>query len=344
MQLKPEQLLARLQKPPLAPIYLISGDEPLQQLELCDAIRKAAREQGYSEREVFETGRGFNWDRLNEAAASLSLFAEKRIIELRMGGGPGNDGSPALIDYASRPADDTLVLISMAKIDKRGQQAKWFKAIDKVGVTSAVWPVEAARMPGWVQARCRQQGLEIAADAAELIAERVEGNLFAAAQEIEKLRLLAGDKTTIDLATVLNAVADSARYDTFEMIAAACAGDLPRALHMLAGLEAEGAEERALYGALMWQLRRICHVAEACAQGQSAEAVFRELYIFDARRLPYQQVMQRLDSDSLQQLLWHANRVDGQLKGYRSNGNPWQSLGWLLTRLAGYDPLPAAAP
>lgn len=339
MRLKPEQLESHLNKT-LAPVYLVSGDEPLQHMETCDAIRAAARSQGFSERRVLEVERGFNWDTLAQEAAAMSLFAEKRLIELRMGSGPGNDGGPVLTEYCSQPPADNVLLISAGKIDRRSQQSKWFKAVDSAGVTISLWPVDMAQLPGWISRRGRQRGLQIETDAAELLAQRVEGNLLAAAQEIEKLRLLAGDEARIDTAAVLAAVADSARYDAFALLNSAYAGDLKRALRMLQGLRDEGIEAIAIYGALMWQLRRTCTLAHACAGGESEAAVFSRFRIFDKQQAPFRQILRRHDAAELDRLLAAAGRIDGQLKGY-APGDPWQSLGWLLSRLAGYDSLPA---
>ena len=340
MRLKPEQLSTHLEKP-LAPVYLVSGEEPLQHMEACDAIRAAARRQGYDERRVLEVERGFNWDTLAREAAAMSLFAEKRLIELRFGSGPGNDGGPVLIEYCSQPPEDCVLLISAGRIDKRSQQNKWFKAVDAAGVTISIWPIDMARLPGWITQRCRQRGLRIEAEAAELIAQRVEGNLLAAAQEIEKLRLLMVDNETIDTEAVLAAVADSARYDAFGLINSAYQGDLKRALRMLRGLRDEGIEAIAIYGALMWQLRRTCSLARALGAGESESSLFSRYRIFDKQQAPFRQIFKRHTPAELDRLLAAAGRIDGQLKGYAA-GDPWQSLGWLLSRLAGYDSLPAS--
>lgn len=346
MRLKVEQLGGHLQKN-LAPVYLISGDEPLQHMEACDQIRATARLRGFNERQVLEVERGFNWDSLAQEAAALSLFAEKRLIELRLGSGPGSDGGKVLGEYCAQLPADTVLLISMAKIDKRSQQSKWFKAVEQAGVTISVWPIEMTQLPAWISQRCRLRGLAIDRDAAELIAQRVEGNLLAAAQEIEKLRLLTPLKpdgeACIDIEAVAAAVADSARYDAFALINSAYNGDLCRALRMLHGLRAEGIEAIAVYGALMWQLRRTNTLAHARASGESETALFSRYRIFDKQQTPFKQIFKRHSASQLDQLLAAAGRIDAQLKGYATgdrDGDPWQSLSWLLARLAGYDPLP----
>lgn len=340
MRLKPEQLPKALEQP-LAPVYLVSGDEPLQHMECCDALRAAARAQGYSERQVLEADRRFDWNLLAQAGASLSLFAERRLIELRLTGGPGSEGGAALTEYCDQPPADTVLLISTGKLDGRSRQAKWHQAIDRIGVTVAVWPVEPARLPEWIRARFQRHGLTVDEDAAELIAQRVEGNLLAARQEIEKLRLLHADENRIDLAAVLAAVADSARYDAFTLIDSAYAGNLGRSLRILQGLRNEGAEAIAIHGALMWQLRRTCNMARALAAGDSADAILQRYRIFDSQRGAFRRLLKRHSAMALERLLHDAGRIDGLLKGYRT-GDPWQALAWLFARLAGHDLPPPA--
>lgn len=342
MHLKPEQLSATLNQPPLAPVYLVSGDEPLQRLEACDSIRAAAREQDFSERQVLEVDKGFDWHSLAQEAAALSLFAEKRLIELRLSGGPGNEGGVALVNYCRQPPTDTLLLISVSKLDGRSRQSKWYKAVDHIGIVVNVRPIDMARLPDWISHRCRQRGLAIEPEAAELIAQRVEGNLLAAAQEIEKLSLLVAGIDRVDVEAVTAAVSDSARYDVFALIHSAYAGDGARALRMLTGLREEGVEAIAIYGALMWQLRRTCSLAHARARGETEDILLRRFNVFDDRKAAFRRLLKRHSPETLDQLLHAAGRVDGQLKGY-VQGDPWQALAWLLARLAGYDPLLATA-
>lgn len=339
MRLKPEQVSGHLKKN-LAAVYLVSGDEPLQHMETCDQIRAAARAQDFSERQVLEVDRSFNWDSLREAAAAMSLFAEKRVIELRFGSGPGVEGAKVLAEYCEQPPADTLLLISAARIDGKAQQSKWFKAIDKAGVTIPIWPVDMARLPDWIVQRAHSRGMKIERDAAELIAQKVEGNLLACAQEIEKLRLLHDAGQTITIETVAAAVTDSTRYDAFELINSAYNGELARALRMLAGLRAEGIEAIAVYGALMWQLRRTCKLARARTSGASEQALFREYRVFDKQHGAFRAVLQRHSAAELEKLLHAAGRIDAQLKSSQQV-NSWQSLGWILARLAGYDSLPS---
>jgi len=219
MKLAPAQLAKHLQGS-LAPVYVISGDDPLLCQEAADAIRSAARQQGFDERQVFSADANFDWGTLLQAGASMSLFAEKRLLELRLPSGkPGDKGAAALIEYCSRPAEDTLLLISLPKLDGSAQKTKWGKALVEGQDTQfiQIWPVDAAQLPQWIRQRLSQAGLSAQQDAVELIAARVEGNLLAAAQEIEKLKLMAeGGQITVE--TVQAAVADSARFDVFGLV------------------------------------------------------------------------------------------------------------------------------
>jgi len=195
MKLAPAQLAKHLQGG-LAPVYIVSGDDPLLCQEAADAIRMAARQQGFDERQVFSADASFDWGTLLQAGASMSLFAEKRLLELRLPSGkPGDKGAAALIEYCSRPAEDTLLLISLPKLDGSAQKTKWGKALVEGPHTQfiQIWPVDANQLPQWIRQRLSQAGLAASQDAVELIAARVEGNLLAAAQEIEKLKLMTDD-------------------------------------------------------------------------------------------------------------------------------------------------------
>src|SRR6218665_17122 len=243
MKLAPAQLSKHLQSG-LAPVYAISGDDPLLCQEAADAIRAATRAQGFTERQVFNADASFDWGNLLQAGNSLSLFAEKRVLELRIPNGkPGDKGTAALLEYLARPPEDTLLLISLPKLDGSTQKTKWAKAIidGPQAQFVQIWPVEVHQLPQWIRQRMSQIGMSATQEAVDLIAARVEGNLLAAAQEIEKLKLLA-DGNQIDAATVQAAVADSARYDVFGLIDAVLNGEAAHALRILEGLRGEGVE------------------------------------------------------------------------------------------------------
>ncbi len=245
MKLNPGQLAKHLQGN-LAPVYVVSGDEPLLCQEACDAIRAACRQRDFGERQVFNAEANFDWGQLIEAGASLSLFAEKRLIELRLPSGkPGDKGAAILQEYLQRPPEDTVLLVSLPKLDGNTQKTKWAKALIDGDAAQfiQVWPIDAHQLPQWIRQRLSQAGLAASQEAVDLIAARVEGNLLAAAQEIEKLKLLA-EGQQIDVDTVQAAVADSARFDVFGLIDAALNGEAAHCLRMLEACAAKAWSRR----------------------------------------------------------------------------------------------------
>ncbi len=337
MKLSPAQLGKHLQGS-LAPVYVVCGDEHLLCQEACDAIRAATRAQGFSERQVFHVETGFDWGQLIEAGASLSLFAEKRLIELRIPNGkPGDKGAAALLDYLARPADDTVLLISLPKLDGSTQKTKWAKALieGKDVQFLQIWPVDAAQLPQWIRQRLAQVGLSADQEAVELIAARVEGNLLAAAQEIEKLKLLA-DAGQISADTVQAAVADSARYDVFGLIDAALHGQAAHALHMLEGLRGEGVEAPVILWALARELRLLANISQQYDQGVPLDRVFSQARppVWDKRRPLVSKALQRHDAAGWSRLLMAAQRIDEQIKG-QAEGDPWIGLANICLQLSG---------
>jgi len=316
MKLPPAQLGKHLQGS-LAPVYVVSGDEHLQ---------------------VLSVESGFDWGQLLEAGANLSLFAERRLLELRIPSGkPGDKGAAALLHYLARPAEDTVLLISLPKLDGSTQKTKWAKAlIDGKDVQFLqVWPVDAAQLPQWIRQRLSQAGLAADQEAVELIAARVEGNLLAAAQEIEKLKLLAEDgRVTAD--TVQAAVADSARYDVFGLIDAALQGHPEHSLRMLEGLRGEGIEAPVILWALARELRLLANIAQQYAQGVPLERAFSQARppVWDKRRPLVSKALQRHDVAGWQRLLMAAQLIDEQIKG-QAEGDPWIGLSNLCLQLSG---------
>lgn len=337
MKLSPAQLTKHLQGP-LAPVYVVSGDEHLLCQEACDAIRAAIRAQGFSERQVLNAESGFDWSLLIEAGASLSLFAEKRLLELRIPSGkPGDKGAAALMEYLARPAEDTVLLVSLPKLDGSTQKTKWAKAlIDGKDVQFLqIWPIDSGQLPQWIRQRLAQAGLSADQEALELIAARVEGNLLAAAQEIEKLKLLA-EGGQVTAATVQAAVADSARYDVFGLIDAALQGQAAHALHMLQGLRGEGIEAPVILWALAREVRLLANLALQYSQGVPLDRAFSQARppVWDKRRPLLSKALQRHSAAAWNQLLMDAQRVDAQIKG-QAEGDPWIGLANLCVRLTG---------
>jgi len=333
VRLRPEQLAARLREG-LLPVYLIAGDEPFQLEEAAASVREAAKAAGHTSREVFWAEAGFDWPRLAGAADSLSLFAERRLVELRLPSGkPGAEGGKVLAAWCENPPPDTLLLIIAGKLDKAQQNSKWFKAVDKVGAVVQVWPVEAAALPAWIARRMQARGMQPTPEAVALLAERVEGNLLAADQELEKLRLLTGGGP-VDADQVAAAVSDSARYDVFGLVDAALAGDAARAARMLFGLRGEGVAANLVLWALTRELRALAAMSRALAAGQPQAAVFKAHRVWDKRKGPVQAALRRHPARRWQALLWQAGELERVVKG-QASGSPWEELLQLTLKIAG---------
>ncbi|HEY6483206.1 MAG TPA: DNA polymerase III subunit delta [Steroidobacteraceae bacterium] len=333
MKLTSDTLPAHLTKP-LLRSYLVSGDEPLLAAEAADAIRATARAAGFAQREVHFIERVADWDEVRGAVANLSLFASRRLLEIRLPSGkPGVAGSAALIDMIGANDPDTLFLILTAKLERDAQSAAWVKAIESVGAWVQVWPVDSNRLPAWLRARARRMGLDVSDEALELLAERTEGNLLAAHQELQKLGLLARD-ARLDADAVLQSVADNARFDVFRLGEAVLAGDTPRALRMLGGLRGEGVEPTLVLWALTKALRDLWGTTRPAA-GQPARGWGRQAAALEqgARRAP------QLAFD---RLIVRAGRADRMIKG-RLRGDAWDEMLLLAAELCGRRVVPTPA-
>jgi len=322
-----EQLPAAL-KAGLAPVYLVSGDEPLLVGEAADAIRGAARAAGHTERSVFFVDRSFDWEELRGTTQSLSLFAERRLVELRLPTGKPDKGAAQLIALAGDPPPDVITLVLTEKLDKKAGDAVWVQAFAQRGVWVPVWPVGTAALPAWLLARAKRKGIEMEPGVAELIALRVEGNLLAAAQELDKLSLLAGG-AKIGKALVLKSVADSARYDVFQLAEAASAGEAVRALRILLGLRSEGVEPTLILWALVRELRGLWQASERNRLRSSQRGS-----AWNLAATPSPAALARLRSLPLADLLRSASLVDRIIKGL-APGDPWSALTGLAATLAG---------
>ena len=329
MRLKPEQLESALQKS-LAPIYLISGDEPLQLGEAADAIRQATRRAGFTVREVISVETGNEWPQLAAEADSLSIFADKKLIDLRLPSGkPGQDGARALQAYCQRPPDDTVLLISAGKFESASLKSQWLQAIDHAGVVVQVWPLLGSELTAWLQRRAERKGMRLDNDATKSLAARIEGNLLAAAQEVEKLFILHGS-TRISKAMIEDDVADSARFDVFKLMDALLAGKLNRAIKILNGLKAEGIAPPVVLWAISRELRTLFNLQFELKQGAQQETTFKKFQIWDKRKQTIQDSLQRLGLRQLQQLLSLSADTDKHIKGQLA-GDAWESLFKLCT-------------
>lgn len=333
MRLRPEQLAAQLAKP-LLPVYLLSGEEPLQLNEAVDALRAAALAQGYSERQRLNVEAGFDWAQLALAGNTLSLFAERKLIELHLPTAkPGDAGGKALVAYAEAPPADTVLLIRAGKLEKAQQNSKWFKALDRAGAVVQVWPVEIAALPGWIRQRLQGRGFKPSAEAVQLLAAQVEGNLLAAAQDVEKLALLYGGGT-LDVEQVRSAVADSARYDIFGLADAALGGELARCSHILQGLRGEGEEPVLILWALARELRALAQIAAGQAAGRPLAELLATFRIWDKRKPLYQAALKRHTLWRWRAFLRRAAHIDRVCKGAEP-GSPWDELLQLSALIAG---------
>ena len=313
----------------LKPVYLLAGEEHLLLLEAADALRARARELGYSEREVLDADSGFDWNALAQSASSMSLFATRKLIDLRVPTGkPGKEGAQSIIDYCANPPPDTVLLITATQWSK-AHETSWVAAVEKAGVFVPLWPLKPNELPDWIAQRMASRGLKPTRDAIEALVERVEGNLLAAAQEIDKLALLQGD-APLDAATLEDLVADSARFDVFKLADAALAGEAARALRILAGLRAEGEQVVALLGWMLNQLQMLARLANA--RGNLA-AAFKAERIWPAREAIYKKALSRADRAHWDACLIQAGRVDRIGKG-RGTGDAWVEFERLLVAIA----------
>ena len=341
MQIRPEQLAGNLQRG-LKPVYLVSGDEPLQFNEALDAIRAAARKQGFSERTVLDADTGFDWSRLAEAGASLSLFAERRLIELRLPSGrPGAEGGRALAAFAAETADDVVLLVGAGRIEARAKRSEWYRALERAGASIEVWPKERSALPGWISARARARGLAASPEAVEELADRCEGNLAYGAQTIERLALLvSGGRIEID--DVLDGAAHGARFSSFDLVDATLAGNAARALQVLAGLAAEGESPPAIIGALAWQVRTVTRIGRDLERGAAIDQALRPFPAWRRRRGEVLAALKRRPAAEWGARLGALARLDAVSKG-AVVGDEWDGLRRLVLDFCGVNTAPVRA-
>lgn len=303
-------------------------------LEAADAVRRAARKAGFGDREVFSAERGFDWAAFEDGMSSMSLFAERRLVELRLPTPKAaNPGSDVLVRVLKSPPDDVLLLATAPRLEKASRNAAWFKAFASAGEVVEGRRVLPRDLPGWISGRMRRAGLVPDVGAVRLLAERCEGNLLAAHQEIEKLRLLLGEGE-VDEAGVRDAVSDSARYDVFRLADAAAAGDRVRALKVLAGLRSEGTEPVLVLWALGREVRDAAKVRWLTEHGMTSSAALSKAGVWRSRAGNVSRAAGRHDAAGLRRLLRLAARADRAIKGSERE-DPWQVLTTLVTGFAG---------
>ena len=333
MNLRPDQLAAQLERP-LAPLWLLHGNEPLLVLEAADAIRAAARRQGFEERETLVVGQGFKWDALTLAAGNMSLFGGAKLIDLRIPTGkPGRDGGDALQRYARQLDDGVVTLVTLPELDWATRKAAWFVALAEAGIAVELNAPERERLPDWIAQRLARQQQRAPAEALGFIADHVEGNLLAAHQEILKLGLLHPEGA-LSLEQVQDAVLSVARYDIDKLRQAVIEGDPARCARLLEGLKGEGAAPPLVLWALAHETRSLATLCQGRDDGQPLTALFKAERIFDPRRQQaVNRALARLSMGALRSALVHAARIDRMIKGLLA-GDVWDEFLQLALRLA----------
>lgn len=344
MQLRAEQLGAHLSAPQggsLSTCYLFSGDEQLLVNEALDALRSAALRQGCDERESFTVERGFDWTALVASLGIRSLFSAGRLIVLRLPtAAPGDDGSRALRELAARPADGNIVAVVTPALTRKIADSAWVGALRKDGVWVELRSLSPAELPRWIARRLKAVQLSCDTEGAELLAARVEGNLLAAQQEIDKLGLLYPDGTQLDVAQIRAAVADGARFDIFQLGDAALAGDTPRAVRILNGLREEGVAAPLVLWALVREVLVLFEAGMCAGRGLPLEQAVQAAGVWKSRVGIYAQALRGRTPATLRRLLSMAGDADQIVKGAR-RGETWNALLELTLALTG-KPLPPA--
>ena len=332
MQLKGEQLSAHLERD-LKPVYTIYGDEPLLVIEAADALRAAARRQGFAEREVLTAIAGFNWNDLHHATGNMSLFGERKLIDLRIPTGkPGREGSAALQDYCARPSPDALLLVTLPGLDWTEEKAVWLKALTEAGVTIKLVPPSASELPAWIAGRLQRQQQSADNDGLRFIAERVEGNLLAAHQEILKLGLLY-PQGKLSLDQVREAVLNVARYDLDGLRESLLTGDVARLARTLDGLRQEGEAPPLVLWAMTEEVRALALVKSGLAERRPLDSLLKEARVWGARQALFRKALLRVSAQQAHAALALAARIDRQIKGVGA-GDTWDEflrLGMLLS-------------
>lgn len=329
MNVRIDQLNTAL-KEKIFPVYLISGDEPLQVMEATDFVRSTCKGQGYIEREVFDVDANFDWQMFEEAAASLSLFATRRILDVRLPTArPGKQGSQVIQHYLDRLPEDTVLLITAGKLDKASKNTAWYKAIDQAGIVIQCWPVGPEQLPSWVKQRFQSRGLQPDKAVVDYVCNHVEGNLMAAAQEIDKFQLLFGPGE-LDFNAVREAITDNSRYSVFELADAALKGEASRTMKISNSLCSEGIEPVLI----VWALAREIRLLRAAASDPgTADYTLTRSGVWKNRIDLFKSCLSRHSEHSLSMLLQRCALIDSISKGFEQ-GNAWDELRLLCFRLA----------
>ncbi len=334
MKLNAAQLESHLRRGP-APVYLVCGDEVLLVEESLDLLRQAAVQAGFAERKLLVEEAGFDWEALDFEAHSMSLFAERRLIELRLSSTKiGDRGSRAIQRCTGSPAEDRMLVISCGKLTQAQLRSKWVKAVDAAGVVVQVWPVDNERLPGWIRQRAQRLGLELSHEALALLVDRIEGNLLAAVQELEKMRLLQGPGA-IDEHHVRELVGDSSRFTVYTLVDYCLSGRIDKAVHALEGLRAEGVEAVLVLWALTRELRSLSLIAGRLARGEHFERICAGLRIWERRKPLVHAALARHPAGFWLQALRECAQIDLAVKGLTGGPGPWDRMLQLCVAVCG---------
>ena len=331
MPLRADQLASALKRG-LAPVYLVAGDEPLLLQECCDQIREAAKTRGFVERDVLQVAQGFDWSELQQAAAP-SLFASQKIIDLRIPTGkPGREGSKLQTEWAANPDPNILLLVSCEKWDASSRKSKWAGSREKAGLRVEIWPIKPQELPSWLERRMHVLGMQPEPEVVRILAERLEGNLLAAAQEIDRLALLKG-AGTITADDVLEVVANSSRFDAFTLAEHMLAGNLRESLRAANGLKRLDTPVPMLLGALLRELKTAEAFRLALRAGEAETGICKRMRIWYSRQQTIRSAARRLSTRKFYNAYRQLSLIDRQSKG-RASGDPWQSIEKLLLQLS----------
>lgn len=333
MKIYLDQLGPQLNKALPAMIWL-SGDEPLQMREASDLVRSTCRAQGFSERELHDVDNGFDWRELVNASNSMSLFSDKKLIELRLKSSKLDDTARKTLQAClDDPSPDNILLLTSPRIEPASGKTQWFRKLEAASLVVQIYPVDAPRLPRWIQQRMQHHGLRADPDAVQLLADRIEGNLLAADQEIEKLSLLFGKDAHITSDRIARSVADNARYNVFGLVDACLEGNPKRALKTVRRMRDEGSEALMITAMLARELRQLTEMGSRLQRGEAQAAVFQSHQIWKNRQASTDKALRRLTPGRTLQLLDQARDVDLAVKGIRT-ASPWIVLEQLVTRFA----------
>lgn len=324
MKIQLQQLTQQLTKN-IAPLYLISGDELLLVQEACNDVRRHATTAGYSEREIFYIESGFNWENFLSSINNFSLFGGRALVELHLKSKLTDVGSRILQKYAEQPVSDKVILIISDKLDVAQQKTAWFKAVDASGIVLPIWPIDMTQLPLWINRRLQQAGLTTDSQGIKLLADHTAGNLLAAAQEIEKLRLIY-NSGTLTSEQIIAVVTDNTRFSVFNLLDIALAGEISLVNGILENLKNEGIEPTIILWVIARELRLLVEMSFAMQQGIAIDQAMMQNNVWNNRKVIIKKTLLRHSLASLQNLLKHAAQIDGIIKGIDSQHLLWHEL------------------